>query len=81
MQENLGQHYKQGNVEVIDLIESYNLNFCLGNAVKYIARCNYKNSKESDLKKAMWYIPRELRNLQSKNSIKIKINLKQQDQN
>lgn len=31
-------HYKQGKVEVIDTIESYNLNFNLGNAVKYICR-------------------------------------------
>lgn len=73
MQDNLGQHYKQGNIEVIDLIESYNLNFNLGNAVKYIARCNYKGSKESDLKKALWYIHRELN--QNKNDLKIKINL------
>lgn len=53
-------HYKQGKVEVIDTIESYNLNFNLGNAVKYICRCNYKGDKVNDLKKAIWYINREL---------------------
>ena len=53
-------HYKQGKVEVIDTIESYNLNFNLGNAVKYICRCNYKGDKVNDLKKAIWYIEREL---------------------
>ena len=55
-------HYKQGKVEVIDTIESYNLNFNLGNAVKYICRCNYKGTKVNDLKKAIWYIERELLN-------------------
>jgi hypothetical protein len=58
----MDQHYKQGKVEVIDLIESYNLNFNLGNAIKYIARCNYKGDKISDLNKAIWYINRELNN-------------------
>ena len=58
----MDQHYKQGKIEVIDLIESYNLNFNLGNAVKYIARCNYKCDKISDLNKAIWYINRELNN-------------------
>lgn len=53
-------HYKQGKIEVIDTIESYNLNFNLGNAVKYICRCNYKGAKVNDLKKAIWYINREL---------------------
>lgn len=59
----LGSHYKQGKIEVIDLIDAYNLNFNLGNAVKYIARCNYKDngsSKVNDLRKAIWYIEREI---------------------
>lgn len=58
----MDSHYKQGKVEAIDLIESYNLNFNLGNAIKYIARCNYKNDKVNDLNKAIWYIQRELQN-------------------
>ena len=59
----LGSHYKQGKIEVIDLIDAYNLNFNLGNAVKYIARCNYKDNgsyKVNDLRKAIWYIEREI---------------------
>lgn len=67
----LGAHYKQGNIEVIDLIDAYNLNFNLGNTVKYISRCNYKNNtcpncctntstKVNDLRKAIWYIEREI---------------------
>lgn len=59
---NMDKHYKQGKVEAIDLIEAYNLNFNLGNAIKYIARCNYKNDKVNDLTKAIWYINREINN-------------------
>lgn len=57
-------HYNQGKFEVIDVIEDWNLNFNLGNAVKYISRCEYKENKKQDLEKAIWYIQREL----SKNS-------------
>lgn len=68
----LGEHYKQGDIEVIDFIDSYNLNFNLGNAIKYIARCNYKkdkcpnccvntSTKVNDLRKAIWYIEREIK--------------------
>ena len=53
-------HYNQGTIEVIDAIEDWNLNFCLGNAIKYIARCAYKGHKKEDLEKAIWYLKREL---------------------
>ena len=53
-------HYNHGTIEVIDAIEDWNLNFCLGNAIKYIARCAYKGHKKEDLEKAIWYLYREL---------------------
>ena len=53
-------HYNHGTIEVIDAIEDWNLNFCLGNAIKYIARCAYKGHKKEDLAKAIWYLNREL---------------------
>lgn len=53
-------HYTQGSIEPIDFINSHDLNFNLGNAIKYITRCNYKGSKEEDLKKAIDYINFEL---------------------
>lgn len=61
---NKNKHYvtTQG-IQAIDLIEAYGLNFNLGNAIKYIARCNYKGSKKDDLEKAMWYIDRELKTM------------------
>lgn len=57
-------HYTRFPVEVIELTE--NLNFCRGNAVKYIARAGFKDpSKEiEDLEKALWYIEREIARLE-----------------
>lgn len=61
---NKNKHYvtTQG-IQAIDLIDAYNLNFNLGNVIKYISRCNYKGSKKDDLEKAIWYIDRELKTL------------------
>jgi len=53
-------HYTMGGVEVIDAIEAWGLGYCLGNAVKYVARANHKGAFVQDLKKAVWYLEREL---------------------
>ena len=54
-------YYGKG-VQAIDLIESADLNFSLGNVVKYVCRAGKKNPKTrtEDLLKAMWYLKREL---------------------
>ena len=59
-------HYTDGKIEVIDFIEDKKLGFCLGNAVKYIARAGKKDpSKEvEDLKKAAWYVDRRIREIE-----------------
>lgn len=54
-------HYNVGKIEVIEAIEDWKLNFNLGNAIKYIARCEHKENKKQDLEKAKWYIEREIR--------------------
>jgi hypothetical protein len=61
---NYPPHYRShpSGVEVIEITE--HLNFCLGNAVKYILRADHKGAKLEDLKKAQWYITREVRRLQ-----------------
>lgn len=51
-------HYKQGDIEVIDFILDQNFNYLEGNIVKYVSRYKLKNGVE-DLKKAEWYL-REL---------------------
>ena len=55
-------HYADGKIEVIDFIEDKNLNFNLGNVIKYVARAGKKDkSKElEDLQKALWYLQREI---------------------
>lgn len=55
--------------EVIKVIEAWELNksFCLGNAVKYIARAGKKHDNNiEDLKKAAWYLNREIDRLEKK---------------
>ena len=56
-------HYNKGKFEVIDVIEDWHLGFNLGNAIKYIGRCEHKENKKQDLEKALWYIKRELENI------------------
>lgn len=55
-------HYKGKKFEAIDIIEDYELDFSLGNAVKYILRCGKKGDAVEDLKKAKWYIDHEICN-------------------
>ncbi len=53
-------HYTATAVEPIDVIEAWGLGFHLGNALKYIARCELKGRPIEDLEKARWYIDREI---------------------
>ncbi len=54
------QHYSAHGIEPIDYIESHNLNFNLGNVIKYVSRSPYKGTELEDLKKAKWYLEREI---------------------
>ena len=55
-------HYTRGTIEVWDFIRDQQLNYHLGNAIKYICRAGFKSSesKEKDLKKAIHYLENEL---------------------
>ena len=55
-------HYNVGRIEVIDAIEDWGLDFCLGNVIKYISRAGHKDSNKvvEDLKKAAWYLQRKI---------------------
>lgn len=46
--------------EAIKVIEAWALGFDLGNVVKYIARSDKKGNRAEDLKKAAWYLQREI---------------------
>lgn len=62
-------HYNKhpSGVECIAVVEHYNFN--LGNAIKYIWRANEKGALAEDLKKARWYLDREIKRLESANEI------------
>ena len=53
-------YYTRGTLEVWDFIREQDLNYFLGNAIKYICRAGYKDSKVEDLKKAIHYLENEL---------------------
>lgn len=66
---NSPSHYAEGrNYEPIDVIEDWDLDFCLGNALKYISRAGRKDpTKEiEDLKKSVYYINRKIEQLERK---------------
>jgi hypothetical protein len=58
-------HYTShpSGVECITITEHFN--FCLGNAIKYIWRSDEKDDPLQDLKKARWYLDREIQRLES----------------
>ena len=68
------QHYTLAKIEVIDFIEDKGLNFNLENVVKYVARAGHKKSSGKsvdakaleDLKKAQWYLNREISSREAK---------------
>ena len=59
-------HYTShaSGIEVIQITE--HMGFCLGNAVKYILRCDLKGNAIEDLKKARWYLDREIAKREAK---------------
>jgi predicted ArsR family transcriptional regulator len=57
-------HYKVGGIETIDFIEAKSLSYNLGNVVKYITRADHKGNKLEDLKKAQWYLNREVQTME-----------------
>lgn len=54
------KHYKShpSGIEVIQITE--HMNFCLGNCIKYVLRADHKGNAVQDLKKAVWYLEREI---------------------
>ena len=56
-------HYQSRGIECIEVTE--NMNFCMGNAMKYLWRAGMKDDTIQELKKAKWYIEREIRRLKN----------------
>lgn len=58
-------HYKTGGIETIDFIEAKLGKegfeaYCRGNALKYLSRAGKKINEVEDIKKAIWYLNREI---------------------
>ena len=68
-------HYlKDSGFEVIDVVNAWDLNFQLSNAIKYVARAGKKDTKKviQDLEKAIWYIKYEIDRINiNKNILKL----------
>jgi len=58
------EHYTShpSGIECLQITE--HMNFCLGNAIKYIWRADVKGNKVQDLKKAIFYLEREIRRVE-----------------
>lgn len=63
-------HYTFGKFEVIDVLEDWQLDFCLANAVKYIARHAHKGNPLQDLLKARWYLERAIAKLEPRAEVR-----------
>lgn len=61
------KHYggKENPYEAIKVIEAWDLDFCLGNVVKYLSRAGKKDPEKEveDLEKALWYLQRRITHL------------------
>lgn len=55
------RHYNKQGIEVIDVIEAYELPYKLGNVIKYVLRHQYKDDPIKDLEKARWYLDRTIK--------------------
>jgi hypothetical protein len=58
-------HYTShpSGIETIEITE--HMNFCLGNVIKYVMRAEHKGRTLEDLKKARWYLDREIQKLEN----------------
>ena len=61
------EHYNKGTIEAINLIEDWDLNFSVGNVIKYMLRAPYKGDEVQDLEKAKWYLERHIENVKKGN--------------
>jgi hypothetical protein len=54
--------------EAIKVIDAWDLDFCLGNTVKYISRAGKKHPDKEleDLKKALWYLQHKIDTLEKR---------------
>lgn len=65
-------HYNSGKIETYDYIEDQVLNYARGNVIKYVSRAGKKKAPDKtaieseleDLKKANWYLNKEIKRIE-----------------
>ena len=63
--DNINPNHYRGHASGVECIQiTEHMNFCRGNAIKYIWRAGEKGCEIEDLQKAKWYIDREIKRLQ-----------------
>ena len=68
-------HYggERNPYEAIKVIEAWNLNFSLGNVLKYMSRAGKKSDNPlEDLRKAAWYLNREIQRIEEASKYDLK---------
>ena len=54
------RYYRRGNIQVWDFVRDQELNFHLGNVIKYVCRAGHKFDDIDDLEKAIHYLKNEV---------------------
>ena len=54
------EYYRRGSIQVWDFIRQQELNFHLGNVIKYVCRAGHKYDDIEDLEKAIHYLQNEV---------------------
>ncbi len=54
------EYYRRGSIQPWDFVRSQELNFHLGNVIKYVCRAGYKDDDIEDLSKALHYLSNEI---------------------
>ena len=54
------KYYRLGSIQVWDFIRDKELNFHLGNVIKYVCRAGHKDDDIEDLSKAIHYLSNEI---------------------
>jgi hypothetical protein len=60
------KHYASHPSGLDCIVIAEHMNFCVGNAIKYLWRAGLKGSHLEDLKKARWYVDREIARLEKR---------------
>jgi hypothetical protein len=54
------KYYRRGSIQVWDFVRDQELNFHLGNVIKYVCRAGHKFDDIDDLEKAIHYLKNEV---------------------